>query len=215
MKQLNYLFYILLLLSNGCTPSADSKSIRQESTHQKSSVVKINTTDLKTAQHIIRKLYLYLETDTIIQDVTPVITDEYDSLIIGLNLSKIDTIAIELGETNLFSEKFIDNYKSIVRYFDKEIRNKTPKHTPWFVNELAPINFNSSANAWCLCQDNLEWNKIKVEHISNNKFQWKWGGLDYNTHDSWSKFRYEFELEEEDGVWKISYLQGFDLEKIK
>jgi len=101
MKQFDYLICFTLLLSNGCTPTVAEKSTTKESPHQES-VVKTTTLDIDTAQSIIRKLYVWLDTDTLIHKITPVITDEYDSLIIGLDLVKINSIALELKKRTFF-----------------------------------------------------------------------------------------------------------------
>jgi len=77
----------------------------------------------------------------------------------------------------------------------------------YYVGELPP--YGNDANPWCDCQDNPDkyWEKIKIQNliIKDNKatFNWTWG----------DGFKYKVKAVKENNVWKISFLQGFNIQE--
>lgn len=86
---------------------------------------------------------------------------------------------------------------------DKELQDGS---SLWPEGELS--TFDTDDDAWCDCQDtpvDNYWTIIKINNLKINSnsadFKWTWGG----------DFNYSTKAAKENGVWKISYLQGFDI----
>lgn len=121
-----------------------------------------------------------------------------------------------LESTGFFSKEFLDNYNGIYRTIDEKLKNK---ELEWLTGEMPP--FGENVDPWCGCQDIPYDNPnprelIEVEVISlddeKGELNWKWGSLGPDVFQGWRDFRYKFIVVKEDGVWKITYLQGFDFD---
>jgi len=129
-----------------------------------------------------------------------------DSLAIGMDLNVLQKELDKFANTNLFDKEFIENYDKIVKTIDKKIKNK---EIELWDGDMPPY---AGADPWCNCQDipyDNPWDKIDVKFISIDKdnavLTWTWGDSD------WSKdFEYKVKAKKTEGIWKISYLQGFD-----
>ncbi len=129
-----------------------------------------------------------------------------DSLAIGMDLNVLQKELDKFASTNLFDKEFIENYDKIVKTIDKKIKNK---EIELWDGDMPPY---AGADPWCNCQDipyDNPWDKIDVKFISIDKdnavLTWTWGDSD------WSKdFEYKVKAKKTEGIWKISYLQGFD-----
>jgi hypothetical protein len=90
------------------------------------------------------------------------------------------------------------------------IKKIKSKEIQWLEGDMPPY---AGADPWCNCQDipyDDPWDKIEIKFQSIDKenatLTWTWGNSD------WSKdFNYKVKAKKTDGVWKISYLQGFDI----
>jgi hypothetical protein len=130
-----------------------------------------------------------------------------DSLAIGMDLKVLQNELDNLTKTNQFDKEFLDNYSLIVKTIDKKIKNK---EIVFMLGDLPPF---AGADPWCNCQDipyDNPWDKIDIKFISIDKdnadLTWTWGESD------WSKdFSYKVRAKKANGIWRISYLQGFDL----
>ena len=93
--------------------------------------------------------------------------------------------------------------------------NETPSklrkaQIEWMDGDMPPY---AGADPWCNCQDipyDNPWDQIEFKFLSLDKgnavLTWTWG------HSDWSKdFDYKVKAKKSDGTWKISYLQGFDI----
>jgi len=108
----------------------------------------------------------------------------------------------ELFETNFFTKDFLENYQAIALHLDKELKQNKIKYR---IGELPP--YGNEANEWCNCQDypsNI-WQRLQITNIKIDNdtatFQWTWG----------DNFYYSVNTKKENGSWKISYLERFDI----
>jgi hypothetical protein len=178
-----------------------SQKIHNDSTYQNDKV---------EISELIRKLYKWEDKNQITIGQTA-ITDENEEKVIGFDTNKNLEFVDQLRRTNLFSEEFLSNYQRIVETLDKKIKTKEME---WFAGDIPP--YGNGANPWCNCQDEPyenHWDKLEITFTEINKSEatlsWTWGQSD------WSKdFNYKVRVKKENGKWKISYLQGFDIDEI-
>jgi hypothetical protein len=147
-------------------------------------------------------LYEWHETNSTQQDFKP-IADAEEIAYVGLDMNQHTERLSELKQTEFFTASFLENYHQLALTIDEGLKTKKLE---WLVGELP--SFGSNASPWCNCQDNPEnyWKTmtIKLKSIENNTatFIWTWG----------EDFEYQVKAIKENDQWKISYLQGFDLE---
>ena len=57
--------------------------------------------------------------------------------------------------------------------------------------------------------------EIHIIELNNKsgKLYWTWGSLPKDISPDWRTITYKFNVIKEDGKWKISYLQGFDIKR--
>jgi hypothetical protein len=152
-------------------------------------------------QKRIRDLYEWSETHSSNSDFEP-IPDAQDSAYIGLDLGKHQQRMNELKATNYFSSEFLANYNNIGQKIDQVLKTKKNE---WLVGDLPP--FGNDANSWCNCQDSPDnyWKNIIIKNLimddNSASFIWTWG----------DNFEYKAKAVKENGVWKIQYLEGFDI----
>jgi hypothetical protein len=148
------------------------------------------------------------------------VTDSKDSVYIGFDLKKLKENLDTLKATNLFSAGFIENYDQIILTLDTGLR--TNRYVKWSTGELPTFSFANDVDPWCLCQDvpydkPNAWDLVEVKIIKLNnekgELYWTWGNPELNSAPDWKDFTYKFGVEKENGKWKISYLQGFDLKE--
>jgi hypothetical protein len=147
-------------------------------------------------------MYAWHETKSSQNDFDP-ITDSRDSLYIGINLVNHNQRIKELIKADFFSQKFIDDYNTIALSIDKGLKDNALE---WFVGDMPP--YTNDANPWCNCHDNPEkyWETITLKNVVLDKntasFEWTWG----------DDFKYKVKATRESNMWKISYLEGFDVD---
>jgi len=190
----------------------------------KESTVKANTTetvqsseisnDKQEIQNLIRKVLNWSESKNSI-DLVPVLMDSKDSICTGFDLEKLKVNLEKLKATNFFSVGFIENYNQIILTLGKKFKNK--EFGEWSTGELPPFSFANDVDPWCSCQDNMSWDLIEVEIVNLNNVKgelyWNWGKPKSDWGPGWKEFKYKFDVEKENGKWKISYLQGFDFKE--
>lgn len=216
MKYLNLLGILLLTTIAGCNNNSKSNTSRKTDTVSTS--IKTNTVTTKSTDNLkdkddirslIRQMLKWSDSRKSVQ-LLPAL--EKDSICIGFDLEKLNKNLDTLRSTGFFADEFIDNYSQIIHTLDKKIKNN--EFEKWNVYELPSFNFDNDVSPWCMCQDNLSWDKVEVEVIklSDNKgdLKWYWGNLDPGTDPSWKDASYKFSVVKVDGKWEISYLQGFD-----
>lgn len=200
----------------------------QTDQNRKDSVVKLTTVDTTkivvtsdTAKdkREIRALIRKVLNDHPI-DVLPAIFDRKDSLCKGFDMAILKSNLDKLKASNHFSATFIENYKQIILTLDKKIKSK--EFLPWHTGELPTFMFANDVDPWTLCQDvpydepnafdYVEVIPVKLEG-DKGELVWKWGNLRSDQNPEWEKFSYKFNVEKENGLWKVSYLQGFDFKE--
>jgi len=153
---------------------------------------------------LIRKLYKWRQTDTLKHDgFKPLKRNANDTLYTSIDLDENQKAIEELKQTGLFASPFLNDYRRVAERMDKELRDGS---SLWPEGELS--TFGDDSDEWCNCQDfpvDDYWNiitltKIKITGNEAN-FKWTWGG----------NYFYDVKAIKEDGNWKISYLQGFDM----
>lgn len=216
MKYTRFVTIIFALCLFSCNHGNEQKRsfVKADTTYKASKSSGISK-DKQEIQYLIRKVLIWTESDKSI-DLLPVLTDSKDSIVVGFDLEKLKINLEKLKATNFFSSKFIVNYNQIILTLDKGLRNN--KYDKWSTGELPTFSFANDVDPWCDCQDNLSWSLVEVEIISLNnstgELYWKWGKAELDkSADDWKNFTYKFNVEKEDGKWKISYMQGFDFKE--
>ena len=130
-----------------------------------------------------------------------------DSFQVGLNYDSLNRTIGALKRTNYFSSSFLDNYKKLADIVNNQLVNANPK----FANE---INFDfQDADPWTGFQDSEPgyWDKFWITDYrsSADSASLKWL---IKTKD-WSSDPYAVGFTKENGQWKLSWLEGFDLKK--
>lgn len=165
-------------------------------------------------QNLIRKVLSWSDSKNSI-DLLPILTDSKDSIYIGFNLDKHKLNLDQLRQTDFFAPEFIENYNQIILTLDNGLRNGI--YEEWLVGDMPTFTFSNGHSPWCNCQDNDDWNKVKVRVIklteSEGELEWTWGNLNADTHSSWKEFAYKFKVVKENDKWKVTYLRGFDFKE--
>lgn len=158
--------------------------------------------------NLVKQVYKWQMADTSKNDMVP-LKDAKDSNYVGIDLNKHKIRLDELRKANFFSDEFIDNYNKIVLTVDRKLKSKEYE---WPVGDLPP--FGNDADPWCNCQDypndTAWWNAINFRFIDiDNKkstLAWTWASSEFDK----DRHEYTVRVVKINGVWKISYLQGFD-----
>ncbi len=209
-------WFISTLFIFGPILFACNETKNQEKSESKVIVPDFSTSlnELEEIERLIQDVYTWHDNNN--PTSIGMISDLRDSMYIGYNLSELDLATKDLVESDFFTDEFIENYASIHLAVDKKLKKK---EIEWLVGELP--NFGSDAEPWCNCQDTPfdlpnPWSKIEIETLylgdKKGNFYWKWGGLRTNTAPGWYSFKYHFRVEKIGKKWKISYLEGFNLE---
>jgi hypothetical protein len=162
------------------------------------------TADSIKLTKLVKALYKWHTKDTVCKcGFNPLKKNASDTLYSGIDLDDNKKTISELRQTGFFAEDFLDNYRKIAVRMDKELRDGT---SLWPEGELS--TFGDDSDAWCNCQDypvDDYWKIIRLTDIKYNEneasFKWTWGDSTY----------YKVKAKKEDSNWKISYLQGFDM----
>ena len=204
MKYLKFATLLLTIAFFACKEKAD-KNVSKTLEQNKPNLTKQNqlssTNDTAELEKLTTELYKWYETKSSEVDFEALQKEETDTIYTRIDLVRHKQRLNELKETNFFADQFIQNYNKIALTLDEKMMNKS---LIYYVGELPP--YGNDANPWCNCQDNPEnyWEKISLKNvvINNNTatYNWTWG----------DNFEYKVKAIKENGIWKISYLQGFD-----
>ena len=219
MKYLNFRTAILALFLFSCSHNNEYKGSAVTIRTTKTAPVPEISNDKQEIQDLIRKVLNWKDAKNSF-DLLPAIADINDSTYIGFDLEKLKANLETLKATNYFSTGFIENYNQIILTLDKKIKNK--EFEKWSLGELPTFSFANDVDPWCLCQDvpydkPNAWDLVEVKVIKLNdekgELYWTWGKPELNGAPDWKDFTYKFDVEKENGKWKISYLQGFDFKE--
>jgi hypothetical protein len=157
--------------------------------------------------NLVKTLYKWHVTQKLtFEGFKPVKLNPTDTLYKGIDLFENQKSVDELRGTGLFADSFLKDYRNIALRMDKELRDGS---SLWPDGELP--TFNEDVDPWCNCQDSPidnYWTIIKLTNIQINnneaQFNWEW---DSNT----KSHPYKMRAVNENGSWKISYMQGYDM----
>lgn len=218
MREFGCLLIVFGLILCSCNQSPESTTVAESKIDTTTAIVKTsiieNQEDKTEIQNLIREVLKWSDSKKSI-DLLPAIADSTDSLYIGFDIDQLNQNLINLEKTDFFSKEFIENYNQIVLTLDRKLKANEFEYGPWLVGDMPPFNFASDVNPWCLCQDNMDWNLVEIQNTNGNEYRWTWGGLNQDTHQSWEDFSYKFKVKKEESNWKISYLEGFNINEIK
>lgn len=205
MKYLKLTTLLLTLVIFACNEKTEKKVSETLEEQNQPNLAKQNqpssTNDIAELEKLTKELYKWNETKSSQLDFDPLQKEKTDTIYARINLARHKQRLNELKETNLFADQFIQNYNKIALTIDEKMMNKT---LAYYIGELPP--YGNDANPWCNCQDNPDnyWEKITLKNVkikdNNATYNWTWG----------DNFIYKVETIKENGIWKISYLQGFD-----
>ena len=165
-------------------------------------------------------MLLWAEDHKEVPDLLPFVINRRDSTVTGFDLDKLKGVDDSLKTTGFFSKEFIDNYNEIVRVLYRKMKDR--EIAPFPTGEVPPFGFDTDTDPWCDCQDvpydnPNAYGLVDVHIIELNgesgKLYWTWGSLPKNVSADWKTVAYKFNVKKEDGKWKISYLQGFEIKK--
>jgi len=203
----------LLLLMFGMTFSSCNQKSKTTNTteneHEKIETLD-KPIDKKEIRELIRQLYKWEDKNQITIGQAAII-DENEEKVVGFDTIKNLEFIDKFRKTELFSVEFLSNYQKIVKTLDKKIKSKEME---WLAGDMPP--YGNGSNPWCNCQDEPyveHWDKIEITFIEINQSKatltWTWG------QSEWSKdFNYKVKVKKENEVWKVSYLQGFDFDRM-
>jgi hypothetical protein len=130
-----------------------------------------------------------------------------DSFQVGIDTVKVNHILYTLKRTNYFSAEFLQNYQKISRQVDYKLKHDSVK----YYNE---INFSfQDADPWTFFQDDFGnyWDSLKISGIAINADT---ASLEWQLRNQNDTDKYMVKFKRESNVWKISYLQGFDIRQV-
>jgi hypothetical protein len=223
MKYLRFTLAVLIVCLLGCNQNNKSKAAET----QVKAISKVNTTvvsdttkDKQEIQKLMRNLLAWAEDGKAVPDLLPFVINRQDSTVTGFDLDKLKGIDDSLKNTGFFSKEFINNYNQIIQLLDSQMKDK--EIAPFSTGEIPPFGFHTDSDPWCDCQDvpydnPNAYSLVDVRIIDlNNKsgnLYWTWGSLPKDVSPDWRTFTYKFNVIKENGKWKISYLQGFDIKR--
>lgn len=229
MRTVNiFAFAILMIYLSSCKGNDRAKA-----TEKKGVEVNVNgginqkgeaITDKEQIQDLVRNVMVWAEGGKEVPDLLPFVVNRQDSTVIGLDLDKLQGIDDSLKTTGFFSEEFISNYNQIIKVLYRKMKDK--EIAPFSTGEIPPFGFHTDADPWCDCQDvpydgenafmvGAKLVEVHIIELNNKsgKLYWTWGSLPKDVSPDWRTITYKFNVIKENGKWKISYLQGFDIKR--
>ncbi|MCC8425904.1 hypothetical protein [Mucilaginibacter sp. UR6-11] len=204
-------FYMLIIvLVTGC--GNDNKPGQNTST-KSTGTIKKTITEIKTAAadherdsaeltKLVRAMYKWYDTTPKVEGFAGTKKNPADTIYNGIDLAENSRAIEALTKTGFFAAEFLADYRAVAVRMDKELKDGS---SLWIEGELP--TFNDDVNEWCNCQDYPDryWDKLTLTGIKYTtdaaSFKWTWG----------DNFFYNVKAKKENGTWKISYLQGFDM----
>ena len=150
---------------------------------------------------LVKNLLKWHENDLPL-DFMPIRDSLEDGVFSGIDWDIHNKRVKQLSATKFFTEEFLENYHNIAMFLDKELRRNPVRY---YVGDMQP--YSDGTNIWCNCQDfpsNWE-NRLMIVNLEINadsaSFEWTW----YREH------RYFIRAQKIDNVWRISYMERFDI----
>lgn len=128
-----------------------------------------------------------------------------DTIQNDINFEAHNKTFVAIQQSNFFSKTFLKNYQNIAEQLHLKLSTANPK----YLNE---INFAyQDQDPWTNSQEVVDnyWKQLLISDLVIDNTQaslcWKIQNENLNTN------KYTVKLEKVNGVWKVAYLQGFDL----
>ena len=198
MKKTTIFIFLFFLFEyfTACNHVPNSKSLGRDSLSSNSS------NDSSELDSLVVKVLKWHESDKQMDfDVTK--ANPGDSIYSGIDWIAHKKRMVVLSKTNFFTDDFINNYNNIALHLDKELKTNPSKYHE---GDIQP--WSNDANEWCNCQDypDSSWEKLKIVDLTlygdSANFKWSWG----------DNFYYSVKTKKASGFWRISYLEGFDIQ---
>ncbi|WP_345057447.1 hypothetical protein [Hymenobacter glaciei] len=132
-----------------------------------------------------------------------------DSVFTGIDWDAYNKESEIFRQTNYFSQEFLNRHRAIATTIDSSVKKASVEWRNF--NDGIPL-WSTDADDWCGCQDSPDeyWKQLSISNLklSNNNtavFNWAWGIKDGVE----PPFTYKMKAKKENGVWRISYMDGF------
>lgn len=193
-------FFLLVACANE-TPNTEI--VDQETPVEAAPELMINLEAEKAAiEQVVRNFYQWHESNA---------TSDFDVVEKGGKYIAVDRQQViermdALRGSGFIAKDFVTNYKKIALEINEKLRDGAIIYK---VGDVAPYGGNTDPWCNCQCEDLPEnyWKSIVIENIDikENQATLNWKGAADATEN------YQVQLINEEGAWKISYLQGFDM----
>jgi hypothetical protein len=199
------LFLNLLALSflMSCHHKNSISKGQSKSTLNKDSTIQSPNNDSTEIVKLLKEVYKWHDQDrSNLIDFDIIVKDSFQT---GLNFKSFNNKFDALKKTNFFSQSFLDNYKKIGMYINNKLTNANPK----YLNE---INFAfQDADPWTGFQDDAPnfWNDFIIVDFKSSfdSASLKWSIKD------WTSEKHPVKFSKENSKWKVSYIEGFDMDE--
>ncbi|HLA57411.1 MAG TPA: hypothetical protein VK622_01555 [Puia sp.] len=199
MKKTALFIFLFFLIGyfTACRHAGNSK------THGRDSISSNSSNDSFELASLVVKVLKWSESDRQI-DFNVTKTNSGDSIYSGIDWSTHKKRMADLSKTDFFTDDFLNNYNNIALHIDKELKTNPTKYLE---GDIQP--WSDDTNDWCKCQDFPDsiWEKLKIvdliSHGDSANFKWSWG----------DNYYYSVKTKKENGSWRISYLERFDIQK--
>lgn len=195
-------FLMTALLMTNC------KNLNNSGLKDQGNIKVIDKTDSVSITTLIRELFKWHQNEANQLDFPYKTDSPTDSVYSGIDWKSFNERKKVLEKTEFFSTEFLINYQNVASRMDSAIKQSDPS----LRNVEDVPSFEPEADHWCDCQDSPDtyWNILTVCDLKidrdNVSFNWTWGDNSGFVPDK-SKAM----AKKENGKWKISYLQGFDI----
>lgn len=181
-----------------CTAASTTQDL--QSTNQDSNL--ITAQDSIELTKLVIQTYTWANTTEQKPDFEPTQTNPTDTVYSGLDLEKQKARLEQLEKSGFFTKEFLESYTQVATKMNEKIKNGSDT---WLVGDMSP--FANDVDMWCNCQDISDnyWENITLSKFEKQGEEMAFistleGGLTY-----------KMRAKKENQVWKISYLQGFDM----
>jgi len=199
------LIFLIVRQYDDSTVKETSREISQNENINK----KIETSDREEIENLIKDLYKWTSTESIIITGFEPILDEDEIYAVGLDFETLEERNIVYKNSGYFSESFLENYRELWIILDNEIKTG---RIVWNISDGIPYH-SVNSNLWTLSQDFPDgawWDNIVFNFTGLNEesatLEWGWGDTNFSS----TPKKYEIELDKINGEWKISYIEGFE-----
>jgi hypothetical protein len=207
MPKMKLIFPTLLSLASltSCHPNNSPSTVQSNLTLNKDSTNRSPKSDSAALVSLLQEVFKWHDKNqSHLPDFDIIVKDSFQT---GLNFESFNKTFDAITKTDFFSASFLNNYKNIGAYINNKLTNANPKYQ----NE---INFPcQDADSWTGFQDDEPkfWNNLKITDYKafpdSASFMW-WIKM-----NDWSSEKSPVKFLKENGKWKVSYLEGFDMER--